>query len=145
MVEKSAGKIKADNGDILVSIDQREFWAEDLANVPIISDSSGDQLRLGDIAKVTEGFADERNLVTYNGQLSAQLNIYRMGEQTPSEIADAIKDMWPEIIAMLPPGAGIAIVDDDAKNYRKTPEFITQECLYRFVIGFDYHEFIPSV
>jgi len=119
VVEKSAGKIKADNGDILVSIDQREFWAEDLANVPIISDNSGDQLTLGDIAKVTEGFADERNLVTYNGQLSAQLNIYRMGEQTPSEIADAIKDMWPEIIAMLPPGAGIAIVDDDAKNYQK--------------------------
>ena len=119
VVEKSAGKIKADNGDILVSIDQREFWAEDLANVPIISDNSGDQLTLGDIAKVTEGFADERNLVTYNGQLSAQLNIYRMGEQTPSQIADAIESMWPEIMAMLPPGAGIAIVDDDAKNYQK--------------------------
>ena len=119
VIERSAGKIKADNGDINVSVDQREFWAEDLANVPIISDKSGDQLRLGDIASVTEGFADIRDLVTYNGQLSAQLNIYRTGEQTPSQIADAIEDMWPEILAMLPPGAGIAIVDDDAKNYQK--------------------------
>jgi len=119
VVEKSAGKIKADNGDIIVSVDQREFWAEDLANVPLISDKSGDQLRLGDIANVTEGFADTRDLVTYNGQLSAQLNIYRMGEQTPSEIADAIEKMWPEILAMLPPNAGVSIVDDDAKNYQK--------------------------
>jgi multidrug efflux pump subunit AcrB len=119
VVEKSAGKIKANSGDIIVSVDQREFWAEDLANVPLISDKSGDQLRLGDIANVTEGFADTRDLVTYNGQLSAQLNIYRMGEQTPSEIADAIKDMWPEILAMLPPNAGVAIVDDDARNYQK--------------------------
>jgi len=119
VVEQSAGKIKADNGDIIVSVDQREYWAVDLANVPIISDSSGDQLRLGEIAKVSEGFADIRDLVTYNGQLSAQLNIYRMGEQTPSQIADAIQDMWPDILAMLPPGAGIAIVDDDAKNYQK--------------------------
>ncbi len=119
IVEKSAGKIKSDSGDIIVSVDQREFWAEDLANVPLISDQSGDQLRLGDIANVTEGFADTRDLVTYNGQLSAQLNIYRMGEQTPSEIADAIEDMWPEILAMLPPNAGVAIVDDDAKNYQK--------------------------
>ncbi|WP_068546756.1 efflux RND transporter permease subunit [Thalassotalea crassostreae] len=119
VVEKSAGKIKADNGDILVSVDQREFWAEDLANVPLISDSSGDQLRLGEIAKVTEGFADERNIVTFNGQLSSQLNIYRMGEQTPSEIAAAIEKMWPELIAMLPANSGIAVVDDDAKNYQK--------------------------
>jgi multidrug efflux pump subunit AcrB len=119
VIEKSAGKIKADNGDIIVSVDQREFWAEDLANVPLISDQSGDQLRLGEIAKVTEGFADVRDVVTYNGQLSAQLNIYRMGEQTPSQIADAIEDMWPEILAMLPPNAGVAIVDDDARNYQK--------------------------
>ncbi|NQY65199.1 MAG: efflux RND transporter permease subunit, partial [Alteromonadaceae bacterium] len=84
VVEQSAGKIKANTGDIIVSVDQREFWADDLANVPIISDKSGDQLRLGDIATVTEGFADIRNLVTYNGQLSAQLNIYRTGDQTPS-------------------------------------------------------------
>ena len=27
--------------------------------------------------------------------------------------------MWPEILTMLPPNAGIAIVDDDAKNYQK--------------------------
>ena len=119
VVEKSAGKIKADNGDILVTVGQREFWANDIANVPLISDKSGDQLRLGEIAKVSEGFADERNIVTYNGQLSAQLNIYRMGEQTPSQIADAIEAMWPEILAMLPANAGVAIVDDDAKNYQK--------------------------
>jgi len=119
VVEKSAGKIKANNGDINVSIDQREYWAEDLGNVPLISDQSGDQLKLGEIAKVSEGFSDTRDLVTYDGQLSAQLNIYRMGEQTPSQIAEAIEKMWPEILAMLPPGAGIAIVDDDAKNYQK--------------------------
>lgn len=119
VVEQSAGKIKAPNGDILVTVDQREFWADELANVPLISDKSGDQLRLGEIANVSEGFADVRDLVTYNGQLSAQLNIYRMGEQTPSQIADAIEDMWPEIQSMMPPNAGIAIVDDDAKNYQK--------------------------
>lgn len=119
VVDKSAGKIKADSGDIIVSVDQREFWADEFAKVPIVSDKSGDQLRLGDIAKVTEGFADVRDVVTYNGQLSAQLNIYRMGEQTPSQIADAIENMWPEILSMLPPNAGISIVDDDAKNYQK--------------------------
>lgn len=119
VLEQSAGKIKADNGDIIVSVDQRKFWAQELANVPIITDGTGDLVLLGEIAEVSEGFADERNLVTFDGQLSAQLNIYRMGEQTPSQIADAIEEMWPSLIGVLPAGAGITIVDDDAKNYQK--------------------------
>ncbi len=116
VVEQSAGKIKANSGDILVSVDQREYWAQDLAKVPLLSDKSGDQLTLGDIASVSEGFADTRDVVTYNGQLSAQLNIFRTGEQTPSQIAEAIEAMWPEIQAMLPPNAGIAIVDSFVFN-----------------------------
>ncbi|WP_440874556.1 efflux RND transporter permease subunit [Thalassotalea sp. PLHSN55] len=119
VLEKSAGKIKAQNGDILISVDQREFWAQSLAKVPVYSSPEGDQLLLGDIATVKEGFADERNVVTYNGQLSARLNIYRMGDQTPDQIAQSVEQMWPEIEAMLPPNAGIAIVDSDAKNYQK--------------------------
>tara|TARA_R110000744_G_scaffold47804_4_gene104948 strand:+ start:5002 stop:8064 length:3063 start_codon:yes stop_codon:yes gene_type:complete len=119
VLEQSAGKIKAENGDIIVSVDQRKFWAQELANVPIISDQTGDLVLLGDIADVSEGFSDERNLVTFDGQLSAQLNIYRMGDQTPSQIADAIEEMWPELLSFLPPNSGISIVDDDAKNYQK--------------------------
>ncbi len=119
VLEKSAGKIKAQGGDILVSVDEREFWAQELAKVPVYSSSEGDQLLLGDIAEVSEGFADERLLVTYNGQLSARLSIYRMGEQTPNQIADAVEQMWPELQALLPPNAGMAIVDSDAKNYKK--------------------------
>lgn len=119
VVEQSAGKIKADNGDILVSVDERTYWADELAQVPILSGEQGDQLLLGDIAEVSEGFADERYLVTYGGQLSARLNIYRVGDQSPSDIADSIKAMWPELEAMVPAGGGLSIVDDDATNYQK--------------------------
>ncbi|MCP4273980.1 MAG: efflux RND transporter permease subunit [Gammaproteobacteria bacterium] len=119
VTEQSAGKIKANEGDILVSVDERKYWAEELARVPIISTDEGDQLLLSDIAEVSEGFADERFLVTYNGQLSARLNIYRVGDQDPGKIADSVKTMWPELEALMPPNSGLSIVDDDATNYQK--------------------------
>ncbi|GAC16561.1 efflux RND transporter permease subunit [Aliiglaciecola lipolytica] len=119
VVEQSAGKVKTNEGDIVVVIDERRYWAEELAKLPIIVDADGDQLLLGDIATVSEGFADERNLVTYEGQLSAQLKIYRVGNQSPTDIANSVKEMWPELEALLPPNAGLAIVDDDATNYQK--------------------------
>lgn len=119
VLEQSAGKIKAASGDILVSVDERKYWAEELAQVPIISNNGGDQLLLGDIASVTEGFADEWRIVTYNGRLSARLKIYRVGDQSPTDIAESIREMWPELEAMLPPNSGLAVVDDDASNYQK--------------------------
>ncbi len=119
VIEQSAGKIKANNGDILLSIDERTYWADELAQMPLLSSEQGDQLLLGDIATVSEGFADERYLVTYNKQLSARINIFRVGDQSPGDIADSVKTMWPELEAMLPPNAGLSIVDDDATNYQK--------------------------
>ncbi len=118
-VERSAGSIKARNGDILVSVDERRFWAEEFSRVPVLSDKSGDQLLLGDIASVTDGFSDERALITFDGQPSASLRIFRVGDQTPDSIASAVQGMWGELEAMLPPGAGMTVVDDDAKNYTK--------------------------
>ena len=119
VLEQSAGKIKADAGDILVSVDQRKYWADELSKVPVISSDDGDQLLLGDIAEVSEGFADERLIVTYDGQLSARVRVYRVGDQSPSDIARSIREMWPELEAMLPPNSGLAVVDDDASNYQK--------------------------
>ncbi len=119
VLEQSAGKIKADSGDILVSVDERKYWADELAQVPVISNNDGDQLLLGDIAEVSEGFADERMIVTFDGQLSARLKVYRVGDQSPSDIGRSIREMWPELEAMLPPNAGLAVLDDDASNYEK--------------------------
>lgn len=119
VTEQSAGKIKTETGDILVSVDERIYWADELAAMPILSGTQGDQVLIGDIADVSEGFADERFLVTFNEQLSARLNIYRVGDQSPSDIAKDIKLMWPELESMLPPNAGLSIVDDDATNYQK--------------------------
>ena len=42
-----------------------------------------------------------------------------MGDQSPTDIADSIHEMWPELESMLPPNAGLAVVDDDASNYQK--------------------------
>jgi multidrug efflux pump subunit AcrB len=117
--EQSAGSLKSGSGDILINIDERRLWAHEYAKLPIISDVNGDLLLLEDIATIKEGFADTRANITFDGQLSASLRIFRVGEQTPDNIAKAIEQMWPELISLLPPGAGLTIVDDDAKNYSK--------------------------
>ena len=118
-VEKSAGTVKTSGGDILVTLNDRKYWAQEFAQLPLMSDEQGVVLRLGDVASIKEGFEDTPNIITLNGSESVKFSVYRAGDQTPTTVADSIYDMWPEIEAMLPPGVAITVVDDDAEMYRQ--------------------------
>lgn len=118
-VERSAGTVKTQGGDILVTLNDRKYWAEEFSQLPIISDQNGVVLRLGDIAQVSEGFEETNNLVTLNGKHSVKFSVYRSGDQTPTTVADSIYDMWGELEALLPEGMYLTVVDDDAELYRQ--------------------------
>ncbi len=116
-VERSAGSVKTEGGEILVTVDDRRYWASEFARLPIISDQTGDQLLLGDIAQVREGFEDTNRVITFDGEPGVSLRVYRVEDQTPDAIAEAVYGMWDDLETMLPPGTRITVIDDDAKTY----------------------------
>jgi multidrug efflux pump subunit AcrB len=118
-LEQSAGTVRTDGGDILVTLDNRLYWAEEFQQLPLISDASGVLLRLGDIATVQEGFSDSNRLVTYNGQTSMRFDIYRAEEQTPLTVAKAVHKELETIIPQLPPGVELLVTDDDGETYNQ--------------------------
>ncbi len=118
-IEQSAGTVRTDGGDILVTLDNRLYWAEEFRDLPVVSGESGVHLRLGDIATVTEGFSDSNRLVTYNGKTSIGLDIYRTENQTPLTVTQAAYRQLEEIIPTLPPGVEIIVTDDDGKTYNE--------------------------
>lgn len=118
-IEKSAGTVKTEEGDILVTLNDRVYWAQDFENIPLLQGDSGVTLRLGDVASITEGFESTTNVVTLDGKESIQLRVFRGGDETPTTVADSIYDMWDEIESILPDGAYLTVVDDDAELYRQ--------------------------
>ena len=118
-IEQGAGTVKTQNGDILVTLNDRKYWASEFANLPLKSDESGVVLTLADVASVSEGFEDNPNIVTLDGGRSVQILVYRTGNQSPPEVADAIYTMWDELEAMLPPGMHLTVTDDRAEMYKQ--------------------------
>lgn len=118
-VERSAGTVKTLGGDILVTLNDRKYWAEEFSQLPMVTDKNGVLLTLGDIAQVKEGFEETNNLVTLNGKHSVKFSVYRSGDQTPTTVADSIYGMWDELETMLPQGMYLTVVDDDAELYRQ--------------------------
>lgn len=118
-LEQSAGTVRASGGDILVTFDNRRYWAGEFLDLPIVADASGVKLRLGDIASVEEGFSDTNSLVTYNGQMAIRFDIYRAEQQTPLTVTRAAYAVLEEIRPTLPPGISLIVTDDDGKTYQQ--------------------------
>ncbi|ASP40111.1 multidrug transporter AcrB [Bacterioplanes sanyensis] len=118
-LEQSAGEVKSPGGDILVTLDDKAYWAQDFRQLPLIADASGVQLQLGDIAHVREGFGDSNRQVTYNGQTSLRFDIYRAENQTPLTVVEAAHEKLAQIRMSLPPGVELLVTDDDGKTYRE--------------------------
>jgi len=118
-VEKSAGTVKTDGGDILVTLNDRKYWAGEFSNLPLVSNDNGVVLTLGEVARISEGFEDSNDLVTLDAKESIRFMVYRSGDQTPTTVADSIYAMWPDLEALLPEGMFLSVVDDKAEMYRQ--------------------------
>ena len=118
-IEKSAGTVKTQGGDILVTLNDRIYWAEEFAQIPLKQDANGVTLRLGDVASINEGFESTTNIVTLDGKESIQMTVYRSGDQTPTIVVDSIYAMWDDLETLLPEGAYLTVIDDDAELYRQ--------------------------
>jgi len=115
--EISGGGIKTDSGETLLRIQERRNTGPDFAQAPILASEDGTPLKLGEIGTVIDGMEDSDRSATYNGKPAIMLEIYRVGEQTPTQIADAVSDLMPQISEQLPDGIEIAVLSDKTEVF----------------------------
>ena len=58
----------------------------------MVSGKTGEQLRLGDIATVVDGFEDVALRGRFDGRSSALVNVFRTGEQDTMLLAKGVRD-----------------------------------------------------
>ncbi|MCK5125750.1 MAG: efflux RND transporter permease subunit [candidate division Zixibacteria bacterium] len=90
----SSGKIDSDDEEILIRAWGRDYYADDLLDIPVRGNPDGTIIHLGDIATVREQWADVPNKSYYNGQYAVVLDI----NQTEDEDILAIADRTNKIV-----------------------------------------------
>lgn len=118
-VELPGGSVETSGGEILLRIKQRSDWATEFARIPVVTTANGGYLTLDQIATVTDGFEDDDSSQTFNGNPSIVLQIYRVGEQTPAQVAAATRAVIAEITPELPPGVTLSIDHDMSEVYQQ--------------------------
>ncbi len=117
-VELPAGGVKTKSGEVLLRTAERREYGKDFADIPVLSRADGTEILLGDIARIIDGFADTDEAAFYHGKPAVELKVYRIGDQTPVEVAEAVKAHAVEIDERLPPGIGVAVWRDWSEIFR---------------------------
>ncbi|GHA78390.1 efflux RND transporter permease subunit [Pontibacter akesuensis] len=129
-----AGSIETQAGEVLLRMEERKLWAEELANIDIISSASGATVKLGDIATVTDGFEETGFHGQFNQQNTVDLEIFRTGKQSPLEIEELVKEIIADFEQSLPPGVNIRIDTNRAEDFRERLSLLTENGLMAIVI-----------
>jgi multidrug efflux pump subunit AcrB len=118
-VELPGGAIKTEGGDILVRMRERRDYGYEFGKIPIITANDGTQVLLEDIAVIKDGFEETDNFATYNGKRAVMIQVYRVGDQTPITVSNAVQRLVESINLMLPPGLSLDRQNDRSEIYRQ--------------------------
>lgn len=112
-----AGSIETSSGEILLRLNERKQWAEEFGRIPIITGENGATVTLAEIATIEDGFEEAGFHSRFNRQPSVELSVYRVGEQSPIEVAAAVQRVLDELDSTLPEGVNYRIDSNDAENF----------------------------
>src|SRR5664279_232449 len=84
---------------------------------------------LGDIAHVSDGFADQTNVVRVDGRRAAYLAILRHAQSSTLAVVDAVKEALPSISAVAPEGLELKINFDQSLFVRGAIWSVQREAL----------------
>ena len=118
-VELPGGEIKTEGGRVLLRMKERRDLGPEFARIPVVSTNEGTEVLLGDLGTVVDGFEDVDRYATFDGKRAAVVNVYRVGDQSPVQVSDAVREVVREVVASLPPGLGVSLQNDSSDIYRQ--------------------------
>ncbi|MFP4370566.1 MAG: efflux RND transporter permease subunit, partial [Candidatus Kapaibacterium sp.] len=129
-----AGAIESKSGEILLRMKERKQWAEEFSKIEIITSESGAVVTLGDIAEITDGFEETGFHGQFNRQPSVEVQIFRVGGQSPLDIAETVKEVLDDFETTLPPGVNYRIDSNRADDYGERLSLLTENGIFAIII-----------
>ena len=113
------GSIDAATETLLIRMAEERRSADELAALIVRSSQQGGQVRLGDIADISDGFARDDDVIVFDGHSAAILDITKTRSEDSLRILDALKAFLETERALAPPGVTLEITADGASVVRE--------------------------
>ena len=133
-VEMPGGGVKTSSGEVLLRTVERREWGREFEDVVLLSNDDGATVRVGDIATIRDGFEDTDESAVYNGKPAAIVQVFRVGDQTPVEVADAVRAYAEQARDRLPAGVEMALWQDWSVIYKQRMDLLLKNAAIGLVL-----------
>ncbi|MCK4510955.1 efflux RND transporter permease subunit, partial [bacterium] len=133
-LEMPGGSVRTEGGEILLRVTERRNWAREFARLPVITTASGAIVLLADIATVSEGFEDSNVEQRFDGLPCVDVEVYRVGAQTPIGVSAEVDRVLLDIEEMLPPGVDVASTVNRSENYEQRLRLLLKNAFIGLVL-----------
>ena len=130
------GSVKTDVGEILVRTKGQRYTGEEFGNIVVITAPDGTSVTLDRIATVRDGFEDVDMAGFLDGKPSAQVSVYRTGEQGVLTVTDAVKEYVADMKDRMPPGVEIATWHDRSEVYKSRMDLLSKNGIIGLILVF---------
>ena len=101
------GSVRTDGGEILLRSKGQAYQGPDFAELPILTRPDGSRVRVGDVATVVDGFEETDQFAKFDGHPSVMLQVFRVGDQSAIEVANAVKAYVADAQMRMPDGISL--------------------------------------
>ena len=132
-----AGTIRADTGDIQIQTRGQAYFEDDFKNIAVSSRADGTEIKISDIAEVTDTFEERNFLTRFNGNPAVFLGV-SVSSSSPDVVAttSAVKDYIDSQTGYLPSKLQIATWADFSVMFSGRLQLLSSNALGGLVLVF---------
>lgn len=135
-IEAPSGELKDENRALLIRVDQQEVTAEMLGRTVVSASEKGGQIRLSDIAIITDKFELEEDMIWQDGERIALLKVNKNKSQDAIDIAKTVRDFVDREQARAPIGITFVLSNDQSTNIVDRLNMLMENGLQGFLLAF---------
>ena len=120
------GTLRTPYGDLQLRTKERRDNAIQFRDIPVISAADGSEVRLGDIATITDGFEESEQEAYFYGKRSVTISVFSAESQAPLEVAAAVREFVENRKEALPDSVTLSLSRDRSTEFRERITLLMQ-------------------
>ncbi|MBB4287453.1 efflux RND transporter permease subunit [Roseospira goensis] len=112
--DRPSGRVETGDGEVIVRFDDERRTVPEFRDLVVVAAAEGGELRLGDIATITDRFELDESKVLFNGRRAALLDVTKTRAQDTLTVMERLTTFLDQERARAPAGVTLAVTRDTA-------------------------------
>lgn len=131
-----AGTLKTGERDYSIRFNDRRRTIQELGDMTVITGSSGAEIKLGTIARITDDFEQDEDKILFNGERAGLLEITKSKSKDTLVIYDEVQEFLKEEEKSKPPGVEFYVTNNISVIVRDRLELLITNGIQGIILVF---------